>query len=229
MCWGSAVVYSRRRWRVIVDARCHHGAIWIRTPWWWSVLPAGRCRRPPAVSRSVPQIPASVQQVSSKCPASVQQVSSKCPASVQQVSSKCPANSSKFPQIPAKSRNVPQSPAKSRKVPQSPATSRKVPQSPAKSRKVPQRPATSRNVPHAGRAGPCWTMLDHICGTLTSAIELRTIQPKKKKSRRFWVGAPTLPLLPEIERIQTNIEIEWYHNLNYYLPWKSSLSNSTNY
>jgi hypothetical protein len=30
-------------------------------------------------------------------------------------------------------------------------------------------------------AGPCWT----ICGTLTRAIELRTIQPKKKKVGDF--------------------------------------------
>jgi hypothetical protein len=35
-------------------------------------------------------------------------------------------------------------------------------------------------------AGPCWT----ICGTLTRAIELRTIQPKKKKVGDFESARP---------------------------------------
>jgi hypothetical protein len=35
-------------------------------------------------------------------------------------------------------------------------------------------------------AGPCWT----ICGTLTRAIELRTIQPKNKKVGDFESARP---------------------------------------
>jgi hypothetical protein len=35
------------------------------------------------------------------------------------------------------------------------------------SSKFQQIPAKSRNVLHAGRAGPCWTMLDHLRDTHT--------------------------------------------------------------
>jgi hypothetical protein len=57
----------------------------------------------------------------------------------------------------------------SRGVPQCPAVSRKFPQVSSMvqqwSSKFQQIPAKSRNVPHAGRAGPCWTMLDYLRDT----------------------------------------------------------------
>ena len=70
-------------------------------------------------------------------------------------------------------------------LPRCPAVSRKFPQVSSMvqqwSSKFPQSTATSHMLDVRDHAGPCWT----ICGTLTRAIELRTIQPKKKKSRRF--------------------------------------------
>jgi hypothetical protein len=81
-----------------------------------------------------------------------------------------------------------------------PAVSSMVPQSPANSsmfqqwsRKFQQIPAKSRNVRHAGRAGPCWTMLDHLLDTHTRDRTSHDSTKKEKKeailSRRAHITA----------------------------------------
>jgi hypothetical protein len=50
-------------------------------------------------------------------------------------------------------------------------------------------------------AGPCWT----ICGTLTCAIELHTIQPKNKKVGDFESARPHYRFFQTAASILTSI------------------------
>jgi hypothetical protein len=86
---------------------------------------------------------------------------------------------------------LPRCPAVSRSVQQIPVM---VQQIPVNSPKVPQRPACWTCGTMLDHAGPCWT----ICGTLTRAIELRTIQPKNKKVGYFESARPHYRLLQSL-------------------------------
>jgi hypothetical protein len=81
--------------------------------------------------------------------------------------------------------------------------SSKFPEIPANSRKFPQRPAML----------DVRDMLDHLRDTHTRDRTLHD-STKKEKSRRFWVGAPTLPLLPGLSEHGWNLWVT-YHTDSY--------------